>query len=657
MFLASGLVGQEFSDLLKSAERVDSEGKFADAAELFEAAWRKKPSREDLIFKAGERFYWTKDYRKAAACFEKVKDENKKFDLVGLKYARALKQDGRYQDAMLAFREFGKVYSGNDKAWLLEILGNDIKGCQMGIDLTTARAPKDLPFDLARLPDDVNTPENEFAPVSFGDDVLYFSSTVSGRSKIYRTQRTEGGWVQSTGLKDFPNIAEEHFGNGVFSPDGRRFYFTECGNYDFGNGLRARCEIYVTRRDDSGWTAVEKLPEYVNFPKSTTTQPCVVHDRGIEHLFFASDREGGEGLMDIWSCQRVLDGSDAVDFSFPQNLGPKVNTKADEITPVFDPASQTLYFSSNGHVSLGGFDIQKSVRNGKRWTKPENLGLPFNSTCDDFSFVLKKSGNGGFFVSNRLFGVEKTSTRHEDIFEFAPRETRLEVRGQALVGGQPATDASIALFEKSEVEGEEMRLLAVRPTSDGLFVFPLLPEKNYVIEAQKDGFPTLTREVGKGDASDNFGYDLRLDFQPSENAASSAAADAELEKARELDKKLAEKEAKSPAQPVEKAQPSEPILVEKPHSRPAPTAEKGPKKASWKVQIAAVDRFSPDDPLFASTLDEGPLEAEFLAEKNLWRVLLGDFSSRADASMMLQKMKAKGFAEAFLVKYENGQRL
>ncbi len=643
IFYQKNVAAQEFGQLLKTAERLEKDGKLADAAEYFENAWRAKTSRADLIFRAGENYYAVKNYHKAAEAYRQVSGRDKDFELVTLKFARALKQDGRYEEAMKTFKSFESTYGGKDRPQVVTITQNDIKGCQLGIDLTTARAPAELPVEVAHLPDHVNTPENEFAPLPFGDDVLYFSSTVSGAAKIYRSQRIEGDWVQSAGLKDFPKIEEAHFGNGVFAPDGKRFYFTECMNHAFGNGLRARCEIYLTKREAAGWSTPEKLRDYINATGFTTTQPFVVHDRGIEFLFFASDRAGGEGGMDIWMCQRVLDGSEDIDFSYPANLGPKINTGGDEITPFFDAAAQTLYFSSNGQISLGGFDIQKSVRTGGKWTRPENLGIPYNSNCDDFSFILKKSGNGGFLVSNRLFGLEKTSSGDEDIFEFSPKESRLELTGRVLdaASEQLLGDCLVALYEL--VPGEESRLLQVRPTADGAFKFPALPGKKYFLEASKDGFGTATGKAGMDDEGNTIGYqvDFRLapemvgQLPPGERATASASMTYEEPDTEKPAPKLPKKSVTKTGQPTNE------------------TAKSG---IFYRIQILSTDKPAESEPAVSEARALGTVSSEWFEAKHVFRHHLGDFPDRTIALDILRKAKANGYPQAFLVKIVDGKR-
>ncbi len=153
----------------------------------------------------------------------------------------------------------------------------------------------------------------------------------------------------------------------------------------------------------------------------TSMHPCVAEEQGRELLLFASDREGGLGGLDLYVCARPLDSGE-FDFSFPQNLGEVINTGGDEISPFFEPATQTLWFSSNGHISLGGLDIFKTTRSAGKWTKPENPGWPLNSPADDlfFSKIMNDKKGGGFFVSNRSVEGRKPGTLDEDIFEYVP---------------------------------------------------------------------------------------------------------------------------------------------------------------------------------------------------------------------------------------------
>jgi hypothetical protein len=398
----------------------------------------------------------------------------------------------------------------------------------------------------------------------------------------------------------------------------------------------------LTKREASGWSKPEKLHDYINTPERTTTQPFVVHDRDIEYLFFASDRDGGEGGMDIWYAQRVLDGSEDIDFSYPQNAGPKINTLGDEITPFFDPNTQTLYFSSNAHVSLGGFDVQKSVRSAGKWTQPENMGIPYNSNGDDFSFSLKKSGNGGFLVSNRLFGNEKISTRDEDIFEFSPKMTRLKIAGVVLdaATGLQLTNSEISLYEM--IPGQESRLLQVRPSANGSFEFPVHSDKKYWLEVTREGYESANFKAGMDESGESLGYQIEFRLNPEtvgqiakkENTTASLSLDYT--------------ENKSSAYPKSTKNKTNPTTA-----NPAKTEQSG---VVFKIQILSSKFPADSETEVAAARDYGEVSSEWFENKKVYRHLLGDFYDRTIALDVLRKVKNGGYPQAFLVKYVNGKR-
>jgi hypothetical protein len=178
--------------------------------------------------------------------------------------------------------------------------------------------------------------------------------------------------------------------------------------------------LYLLRKGPEGWNEPERLRDYINLPDQTILHPFVLHEKGTEYLFFSSNREGGLGGMDIYISLRPLD-SDSLDFSIPQNLGPRINSAGDDITPFFDPTEQTLWFSSNGHPGIGGLDIYKSRRSAERWLPAVHAGLPINSAYDDYFFTVKKNADA-VLVSNRPMGNARSRTTDDDLFEFFPKK-------------------------------------------------------------------------------------------------------------------------------------------------------------------------------------------------------------------------------------------
>ena len=286
------------------------------------------------------------------------------YPLVRLKYARCLKQSGQYDQAIREFVFFISHYKGSDRSVWDDVVNKEIEGCALGISYSDAGTGL---LKINHLPNSINTGAVEMAPIPVSDDLLYFTSVQNGKGTFLRSSKDEGIWSNAEAPEMFPEIKGQHFGSGTLSSDYRRFYFTECENT---NGLRASCRIFVTVKKSDSWGEPEVLANYINWPGSTTTQPFVTSKNGKEFLFFASNREGGKGGLDIWVTERQLTSS-AFDFTFPKNLGTSVNTIGDELTPYYSTEEEALYFSSNGHVSIGGQDVFKAVGNGMNFAQAE----------------------------------------------------------------------------------------------------------------------------------------------------------------------------------------------------------------------------------------------------------------------------------------------
>ena len=205
----------------------------------------------------------------------------------------------------------------------------------------------------------INTLEDEFAPLPYSDDILYFSSTSGNKINMYRSQRQSGVWTPAV-IPDLPKVSLGVVCNGSFSPDNSRFYFTVCNSGKAWKGVKTECDIYVTKKNDNTWSSPQKLHDYIRDNGKTATHPFIIHQGNEEILFFVSDRDGGFGGLDIWFTKRQIKADD-IDFTLPKNAGPMVNTMGDEVSPFYNDLKETLYFSSNGHPSIGGYDFSSDT--------------------------------------------------------------------------------------------------------------------------------------------------------------------------------------------------------------------------------------------------------------------------------------------------------
>ncbi|MFK8102766.1 MAG: tetratricopeptide repeat protein [Saprospiraceae bacterium] len=480
----------------KLANNFLKQGQYAEAGENYLLAWKQKTKKKNLAYQAGKAFLQIKDYRKAAEAFAHIKKELKDFPLIGLEYGRCLKQDGQYQAASDALVYFINAYQRKDRALIAQIVQTEVKGCEQAIK-ALAEDPHAATVELALLGENINTPAAEFAPMSFSDDVLYFTSTSEKQVKIYRTQLQDGNWIKATAPSSFPKITEANYGNGTLSPDHKRFYFTICKEEKNWEGVYAKCEIFVTQRKNDQWTTPERLRDYINMKRSNTTHPFVTQVGNKEILYFSSDREGGEGGMDIWCTSRNI-SSNAFDFSFPENLT-KINTIGDEITPSYDTTEGFLYFSSNGLVSFGGFDIFRATGKAAHIGSPENMGLPINSPADDYYYIRKVSGQGGYLSSNRLFGLEKITTTQEDLFSFSAPSKSFLASGKILDKKTQAPVKGVALRLYEKLSDGRKRLLTQKNFDDGQYELALLPHKSLSLAWTKEGFLSDSFDFQTGD--------------------------------------------------------------------------------------------------------------------------------------------------------------
>ncbi len=252
--------------------------------------------------------------------------------------------------------------------------------------------------------DSVNTVLDEYWPTVTGDGhQLIFTREVkraSGYGRDYGRDRQEDFYISGWASDGYWGTARNagaplntagNEGAQSISSDGRSMYFTACDRSD-GQG---RCDIYFSSFDGNRWSPGINLGTPVN----TTyweSQPSISPDGRM--LFLVSNRPGGMGGMDIWYSTRGSDGK----WRKPVNPGKNINTLGDEFSPFIYFNGKTLYFSSNGRESFGGHDIYVTTMNrDSTWSTPENLGPPVNTPADETGLVIESSGRRAYFSSVR----------------------------------------------------------------------------------------------------------------------------------------------------------------------------------------------------------------------------------------------------------------
>ncbi len=335
--------------------------------------------------------------------------------------------------------------------------------------------------------DNLNTQHPEYRPlINAEENIIYFTSRRPGGSSevkddqenyyedIYFSEKINNKWTKPSLALGELNI-EKSSSALYLSADGE-YMFTSMVNTDAKLGPVGR-GIFESFHNGFNWSKPKFLENNVNSKYWETTANLDLYQN---ILLFVSDREGGYGGRDIWMVKKLPNGN----WTKPQNLGEPINTEYDEESPYLHPDGKTLYFSSVGHKSMGGFDIFKSTLNKDlTWSAPVNIGYPINTVSDDLFFTPTVSGNNALFSSYRDEGKGDY-----DIYELSllnEEESHLSVY-KGIVKCQNETiikDLTISVINEKSFSNYDN----YHPNdSTGHFVFVLQSGHNYNIEFKID---------------------------------------------------------------------------------------------------------------------------------------------------------------------------
>jgi len=206
---------------------------------------------------------------------------------------------------------------------------------------------------------------------------------------LYQSFKVNGKWTPAQNFGPIVN-SEEHDASSGLSSDGTTMFIFKYKEKDGG-------DIYTSNLVGSTWTKPEHLNKNIN-SKSHESSVSLSYD--AKRLYFISDREGNLGGGDIYYSDKDIKN----EWGPAVNLGPSLNTKYGEEGVFIHPDGKTIYFSSKGHKTMGGYDVFKSVFENGIWSEPINLGYPINGPDDDVFFVISGSGSHGYFASSKQGG-------------------------------------------------------------------------------------------------------------------------------------------------------------------------------------------------------------------------------------------------------------
>ncbi len=369
-----------------------------------------------------------------------------------------------------------------------------------------------VPFNLTNMGPNVNTPDFEYFPVLTADGQTLVFTRNKRRSEAMDYQEDfyisllnkEGQWGLAMNIGD-PINTDDNEGAQTMTADGQQLFFTGCNR----KGGLGSCDIYRSLREGRSWSRPENLGQPVNSNK-WESQPSISSDGNT--LYFSSNRAGGKGGSDIWVTQLAPNGV----WSEPRNLGDSINTDGAEETPFIHPDGRTLYFTSNGHVGLGGKDIYVvRMKADGSWGTPKNLGYPINTWQDEMGLFVDASGALAYFASDREGGVGNL-----DIYSFPLYEAVRPVPVTYVKGLVKDINTKRPLGAKFELIDLSTSKTVIESRSDrvtGDFLVCLPVDRDYALNVSKDNYLFYSENFSlKERASVNKPFTMNVDLQPIE---------------------------------------------------------------------------------------------------------------------------------------------
>ena len=383
----------------KKADRLYDRLEFVKAAEEYLKLSDSELNSEYVITKLANCYYNLFETREAEKWFKKIVNKNPDAELI-YKYSQMLKANGKYKESNLWMNKFSEMKPYDSRAV-------SFKNTPNYIDKIINKGKR---FNIQNLK--INSEFSDFGATIYKNK-LYFVSSRNENRKSY-------GWNDEPFLDIFSSTINDkgshlpadlfdelnskfHEGVVSFTPDGNTAYFTRESYYEdeyqkdsLNNTKYSQLYIYKATKLKDSWDTFESLE--INDVNFSNKNPMVSPEG--KHLYFSSNMPGGFGLYDLYVAEIKDDGS----LGKAENLGQKINTEGQEAFP-FVTSENMLYFSSDGHLGLGGLDVFYSKKVDDKWSNSKNVGIPVNSGADDFSFMIKEEN--GYVSSNRTGGVGK----------------------------------------------------------------------------------------------------------------------------------------------------------------------------------------------------------------------------------------------------------
>ncbi|WP_283771811.1 OmpA family protein [Cellulophaga sp. 20_2_10] len=465
---------------------------FSPAIDIYTKVIEKGFVSADLLDKLANSYYFNADYKQAAEIYQRLVSEYES-DVTAeqyFRYAQTLRTLGDYELSNSILKKFYDISSTGQNASLSKdkiASFDDIKKNTDKFKISTFQ---------------YNTIHNEFAPSFYNEGLLFSSDRDTGNlAKNRHTWNSKDFLdlykvnVDSTSLNKVVKLDKNintryHESTSAVTRDGSTMYFTR-NNYKEGKKVEdsegvVRLKIFRADFENGMWTNITELP--FNSDNYSVAHPALSRDE--KTLYFASDMPGTYGLSDIY--RTTINDDDT--FSTPENLGDNINTDSRETFPYVSD-EDVLYFSSDGHLGLGGLDVfATKIANNTLTGSIVNVGAPINSNMDDFTFIFDSENRNGYFASNRKEGVGE-----DDIYAVVENEPLVldciqEITGTVRdkISNEILVGASIKVIDENNEE-----ISSTIMSSNGVYNITLDCNKGNFVRAVVEGYVPSEKYLAK----------------------------------------------------------------------------------------------------------------------------------------------------------------
>lgn len=496
LLFVSTLVVAQNKDLQKEAAYYFDTKDYKKSYELYDKLYTQEPGNFGYKFRLGySSLYYPEKKARAIEIFEDIKRTDKSPD-VDYYLAKAYHINYRFDEAIESYNLFidakGTKVSEEDAAFIDDAkLG--ISNCNNGKELIS----KKVVADIQNIGAPINTGETEGVPVISADESIMIFTYVGAKSTggllndFLKEDKEEGTYHEDIFISTRSNDSTWNAPQGIsslntngndaavaLSPDGQILF-------SFVSDVKNPGDLYFSSLNGSEWSKPEKLNSNIN--SEYWEGSCSITADG-RYLYFASERLGGLGGRDLYVSEKV-DG----DWGPAVNLGPMINTQYNEDAPFIHPDGITMFFSSEGHKSIGGYDIMYSIRKENSWIEPVSMGIPLNTTEDDRYYVINAKGDVGYFSSNRGGSGGKGQ---QDIYIVTPgilgeKPVLALLKGSVYINDKPS-EAKIEIIKKgtNEVIGPYYA-----NSTTGKYLMAISPGSGYKVKISVVGMEPIEEEV------------------------------------------------------------------------------------------------------------------------------------------------------------------